>query len=54
MPQNFMVLKFSPYLVDHLLMAKPEVVADSRRKPQQYESLAQPFKKSRRFVHRLN
>lgn len=48
---NFMPVHFQALKVDHLIMAPPQVVADSRRKPQQYESLAQPFKKDRRFIH---
>ena len=39
-PANFCVLEFSPIKIDHLLMAPPAVIADQRRKPQQYESLA--------------
>ena len=31
--ESFRVVKFEPYTVDHLLMARPQVVADSRRKP---------------------
>ncbi len=53
-PSNFTVVTFTPIEVDHLLVAPPSVVADSRRKPQQYESLTQPFKKDRRFIHVLN
>ncbi len=48
---NFALVTFTPHRVDHLIMAPPQVVADSRRKPQQYESLAQPFKRDRRFLH---
>ena len=53
-PSNLCLLEFLPVKVDHLLMAPPAVIADQRRKPQQYESLAQPFKKDRRFVHKFN
>ena len=53
-PRNFAVVEFTPIEVDHLICAPPSVVADSRRKPQQYESLTQPFKKDRRFVHRVD
>ena len=50
-PGNFVVAGFDIVSVDHTISKKEEVVADSRRKPQQYESLAQPFKKDRRFRH---
>ncbi|TNV75737.1 hypothetical protein FGO68_gene13588 [Halteria grandinella] len=53
-PSNFVVVELIPERIDHFLMAPPPVVADQRRKPQQYESLAQPFKKDRRFLHTIN
>ncbi len=39
-PDTFVVLELRPTHIDHLMMAPPPVVADQRRKPQQYESLA--------------
>ena len=52
-PSNLCLVEFIPDKVDHLLLAPPAVIADQRRKPQQYESLAQPFKKDRRFYHTI-
>ncbi len=49
-PANFMACVFIPERIDQTIYAPPNVVADSRRKPQQYESIAQPFKKDRRFL----
>ena len=39
-PENFLVLELSPAKVDQTILAPPAVIADQRRKPQQYESLA--------------
>ena len=39
-PSNFLVVELTPLKVDHTVYAPPAVVADQRRKPQQYESLA--------------
>jgi hypothetical protein len=50
-PDNFKIIQFIPLSVDHYMYAPPPVIADARRKPQEYESLAQPFKKDRRFMH---
>ena len=50
-PDNFRIVKLCPVKIDHLLTAPPQVVADNRRKPQNYESLTTPFKKNRRFLH---
>eukprot|EP00347_Sterkiella_histriomuscorum_P023278 403335260 len=50
-PSNFKIIIFTPFEIDHFMFAPPAVIADQRRKPQQYESLAQPFKKDRRFKH---
>ncbi|CDW78218.1 UNKNOWN [Stylonychia lemnae] len=53
-PRNFKVVKLICHDFDHFMMAPPPVIADQRRKPQQYESLAQPFKKDRRFRHQFD
>ena len=50
-PLNFLVAHFIPFYIDQFVFAQPSVIADSRRKPKEYESLAQPFKKDRRFEH---
>ena len=52
-PANFTVVEFTPVEVDHLIIAPPPVVADSRRRPQIHESLTTPFKKDRRFIHKV-
>lgn len=52
-PRNFLAIELLPFQVDHTVYAPPAVIADQRRKPQQYESIAQPFKKDRRFLHVL-
>eukprot|EP00356_Strombidium_inclinatum_P005887 CAMPEP_0170501052 /NCGR_PEP_ID=MMETSP0208-20121228/36999_1 /TAXON_ID=197538 /ORGANISM="Strombidium inclinatum, Strain S3" /LENGTH=77 /DNA_ID=CAMNT_0010779379 /DNA_START=275 /DNA_END=505 /DNA_ORIENTATION=+ len=46
-PANFIACVFIPTQIDQTVYAPPNVVADSRRKPQQYESITQPFKKDR-------
>ena len=53
-PSNFKVVKFTPLQVDEFKYAPPPVIADQRRKFHEYESLAQPFKRDRRFLHVLN
>jgi hypothetical protein len=40
--------------VDHFFEAPPQVVADTRHKVQKHESLLQPSKKDRRFIHQSN
>lgn len=50
-PANFTIVKFVPQEVDFVVYAPPAVIADQRRKPQQYESIPQPFKKDRRLKH---
>ena len=50
-PDSFQIVRLTPIKVDHLIRHMPECVADSRRKPVHYESLAMPYKKDRRFIH---
>ena len=50
--ENFTIILYEPLEVEHSIFPMPQVVADARHT--KFESLFQPYKVQRKYVHSFN